>query len=59
MGMDEHGCAQWTWANARTAIREQIISMLQEGYKQKEIATACGCDPGYVSRIKKEVMRSF
>lgn len=58
LGVNAGGFPEWTWANAQSVLKDQIIAMLQDGYKQSEIASICGCDKGYVSRVKTAAIKA-
>jgi putative DNA primase/helicase len=52
---DDTGSGSWSWVLDKTATRDEIVSLLQEGLPNKEIAVTCGVTPGYVSRVKKDL----
>lgn len=45
---------QWTHENAKTKTKSQIIEMINNGFKNKDIATTLGVSSAYVSKVKKE-----
>jgi putative DNA primase/helicase len=44
----------WSSESAKGRTKSQIMEMLTDGCKNKEIANALGVSPAYVSKIKKE-----
>jgi len=45
---------QWSFENAKTKTKNQILEMLNNGAKNKDIATTLGVSPAYVSKVKKD-----
>jgi hypothetical protein len=52
---DETGLAQWSWGFMKAEIKQQVVQMLQEGLKGKEIAEQLGISTGRVSQIKGQI----
>jgi putative DNA primase/helicase len=50
----QYADGQWTWVNAKTKTKSQIIDMLNNGYKNKDIAATLGVSAAYVSKVKKD-----
>jgi putative DNA primase/helicase len=48
----EHGESVWTFGNVRKKNKAEIIRMLGDGIKAKDICESLGIDKGLVSRIK-------
>jgi len=57
MGTTPEGFVKWGWSNAKTAIRETVISMLKEGCNYNDIIAATGITKGRISQIKKEMAK--
>jgi putative DNA primase/helicase len=48
---------KWSFDNVKNKARDEILKLLDEGYKQKDIAQELNIDPGYVSRIRKKAIQ--
>ena len=45
---------KWEFEDSKSKTKTLILKMLDEGVKNKDIATELGVSPAYVSKIKRE-----
>lgn len=54
---DVEGHLEWTWAATKRKTQLEVLTMIDEGVKQQDIAEALHIDKGYVSRIKSQALK--
>jgi 5S rRNA maturation endonuclease (ribonuclease M5) len=47
----------WTWGGVKKETRRQILTLLDEGLSQKDVAEHLAVDKGYVSRVRKAAIK--
>jgi len=53
----EDGKHLWTWGNVKKELRAQILTMLDEGTMQIEVAKALGISRGQVSKVRSKAIK--
>lgn len=53
----EDGRHVWTWGGVKQEMRKQVLTLLDEGLKQTDVAKTLSIDKGYVSRVRKTAIR--
>jgi hypothetical protein len=52
-----HGDYTWTWKAAKKASQEAVLEMLNQGFKQQDIADAVGISRSMVAKIKAQAIK--
>ncbi|MDA8142093.1 MAG: AAA family ATPase [Desulfobacteraceae bacterium] len=58
LSMDQSGRHVWTWGGVKTEMRKQVLTMLDEGTKQIDVASSLGLTRGQVSKIRAAAIKA-
>ena len=52
-----NGGLVWAWGNVKTAIKNEILKLLDEGMTQTDVKDTLGIDKAYVCRTRKQAIK--